>query len=180
VALIDLNLYKDYKEYYKAVNGKSSPAYYSRKAIRRGYSFIEIDRNSFIDDIYEINHSAPIRQGVPMSSGYKTKIDSYINESNYRYFGVIDNGGKLVAYCDIGFYGEFALVSKLLGHNSHLNNGVMYHMLIALNRLIFEEYRQKGYRYIMYDTYYGASDGLKRFKRKLGYRAYKVKWLWED
>jgi hypothetical protein len=52
-------------------------------------------------------------------------------------------------------------------------------MLMEIIRLIFQEYREKGVRYIMYDTFFGASDGLKRFKKKLGFKPYKVRWVWD-
>lgn len=178
VALIDLNLYKNFDEYYKSINGKNSAAYYARKALKRGYKFIEIDRNDYIDDIYEINISTPIRQGRKMSEDYLKKVEQYKSEPNYRYFGVIDEKGKLVSYCNIGFYGEFALVVTLLGHKEHLNNGVMYLMMIEFGKVMFNEYKNRGYRYIMYDTFFGASKGLKKFKTKLGYKPYRVKWKW--
>ena len=34
--------------------------------------------------------------------------------------------------------------------------------------------------YLMYDTFFGASEGLKKFKEKLGFQPYKVKWKWEN
>ena len=179
VALIDLNLYKNFDDYYKSINGKNSAAYYSRKATKREYKFVEIDRNDFLDDIYEINTSSTHRQGREMSSGYLKKQESYRNELNYRYFGVINGGGNLVSYCNIGFYGEFALVVTLLGHAKYLNDGIMYLMMIEVNKIIFNDYKQNGYKYIMYDTFFGASDGLKKFKQKLGYKSYKVKWKWK-
>lgn len=180
VALINLNLYKNFDEYYKSINGKNSAGYYSRKALKRKYSFVEINRNNYIDDIYEINTSSTMRQGRIMSSSYMQKQDNYQNEINYRYFGVINEEGKLLAYCNIGFYGEFALVTTLLGHKKYLNDGIMYLMMIEVNKIIFNDYKKNGYKYIMYDTFFGASDGLKKFKKKLGYKAYKVKWLWEN
>jgi len=180
VALIDLNLYKDFEEYYKSINGKNSAAYYSRKAKKREYKFLEIDRNNYIDDIYEINTSIDIRQGQKMANSYLTKVKSYRNEPNYRYFGVVDQNGKLRSYCNVAFYGEFALIVTLLGHKKYLNDGIMYFMLVELSRLIFNEYKSQGYRYIMYDTFFGASDGLKKFKTKLGFKPYKVKWKWEN
>ena len=180
VALIDLHLYKDFEEYYKSINGKNSAAYYARKALRREYKFVEIDRNNYIDDIYEINTSATIRQGKKMSSGYLQKQDSYKDEVNYRYFGVVNKEDNLVSYCNVGFYGEFAVVVTLLGHKQYLNDGIMYLMMIELNKIMFNEYREKGYKYIMYDTFFGASEGLKKFKEKLGYKPYRVKWLWEN
>jgi hypothetical protein len=178
VALIDLNLYQTYEEYYKSINGKNSSAYYARKATKREYVFKEIDRNDYINDIYDINTSAIMRQGRIMSSGYQELQTSYVNEANYKYFAILNKGGVVVAYCNIGFYGEFALVVTLLGHKKYLNDGVMYLMMIELNKLMFNEYKEKGYKYIMYDTFFGASDGLKKFKEKLGYKTYKVKWQW--
>jgi len=179
VALIELDLYENFDEYYKSINGKNSTAYYARKALRRGYKFVEIDRNNYIDDIYEINISSPVRQGRKMSESYLKRVTYYENKSNYRYFGVIDKEGKLRSYCNIGFFGEFVLVNTLLGHKKFLNDGIMYLMMVELNKLIFNEYKAKGYKYIMYDTFFGASEGLKKFKIKLGYIPYKVKWKWE-
>lgn len=179
VALIDLKKFANFEEYYKSVNGKNSAAYYSRKALKRGYKFVEIDRNNFIDDIFNINTSVQMRQGKNMASSYLVKVDSYMNESNYKYFGVVDSDGKLVSYCNIGFYGEFSLIVTLLGHHKHLNDGIMYLMMIKFNEIMFNEYKDKGYQYIMYDTFFGASQGLKMFKNKLGYKPYKVEWKWK-
>ncbi len=180
VALIDLNLYKNFEDYYKSVNGKNSSAYYARKATKREYKFIEIDRNRYIEDIYAINTSTPIRQGQKMSQSYLEKVEKYEDEPNYRYFGIVNREGKLVSYCNIAFYGEFSLVVSLLGHKEYLNDGVMYLMMIELNKIIFNEYHLKGYNYIMYDTFFGATEGLKKFKQKLGYKPYKVKWIWAN
>lgn len=179
VALVDLSLYLNFEDYYKSINGKNSAAYYSRKALKREYKFIKIERNDYIEDIHEINISSLIRQGHSMSKSYLTKIDQYKNVINYMYFGVVDSNDKLLAYCNIGFYGEFILVVTLLGHKKFLNDGIMYLMMVELNKLMFTNYKNSGYKYIMYDTFFGASDGLKKFKEKLGYKAYKVKWLWE-
>ncbi|MBU1667497.1 hypothetical protein KKC13_03705 [bacterium] len=180
VALVDLNLYENFDVYYKSINGKNSAAYYSRKAIKREYHFIEIDRNNYVDDIYDINTSTQIRQGQMMTENYLSKINSYKNETNHNSYGVVNKDKKLLAYCNIGFYGEFALVVTLLGHKKYLNDGIMYLMMIEVNKIMFEKYRNRGYSYIMYDTFLGASTGLKKFKEKLGYKPYKVKWLWEN
>lgn len=180
VALIDLLSYRDFEEYYKSINGKNSAAYYGRKALKREYKFGEIDRNNYIDDIYDINRSSEIRQGRKMSEGYLIKAEKYTDEEHCRYFGVLNSYGKLLAYCNICFYGEFALVTVLLGHKKYLNDGIMYLMMIEVNKIMFHEYREKGYKFIMYDTFFGASEGLKKFKIKLGYKPYKVKWIWEN
>jgi hypothetical protein len=96
------------------------------------------------------------------------------------YFGVKNKDGKLLAYCYIGFFGEFILINTLLGHKKYLNDGIMYMMMVELNKIVFEQYKKNEYKYIMYDTFFGATDGLKLFKKKLGYKPYKVKWIWED
>lgn len=179
VALIDLEKYISFDEYYTSINGKNSAAYYSRKASKREYKFIEIDRNKYIGDIHNINTSSEMRQGRIMSTGYLTKMESYKDDSNYKYYGIINKNKMLVSYCNVGFYGEFSLVVSLLGHKKYLNDGIMYLMMTEVNKMMFNEYKGNGYKYIMYDTFFGASDGLKKFKTKLGYKAYKVKWLWE-
>jgi len=114
-----------------------------------------------------------------MSESYLKRVEKYQNKKNYRYFGIANKEGKLVSYCNIGFYGEFVLIVTLLGHKKYLNDGIMYLMMIEVNKIIFEEYIKKGYKYIMYDTFFGASGGLKMFKQKLGYKPYKVKWKLE-
>lgn len=185
VMLIDINAFSTFDEYYKSINGKNSAAYYQRKALNRGYKFIQIDRNDYIDDIHEINTSSDCRKGRKMSNSYLQKIDKFENLPNYKYFGVINESGKLLSYICLGFYGEFVIYNQLLGHKDFLNDGVMYLMIVELNRLIFNEYKNStdfseggGIRYIMYDTFFGASDGLKMFKTKLGFSPYKVKWIW--
>ena len=178
VALIDLLHFNNFEEYIKSINGKNSAAYYSRKAAKRNYTFVKINRNDYIDDIYEINTSTEERQGRKMSNSYVTKVDKYVDEPAYNYFGVLDENGKLVSYCNIGFYGEFVLIAVLLGHKKHLNNGVMYFMITNLIQLIYADYIEKGYKYVMYDTFFGASEGLQQFKRKLGFSPYKVNWKW--
>lgn len=179
VCLIDLLKYGDFNDYYKTINGKNSAAYYSRKATSRGYRFVEINRNSRIEEIYDINTSAEERQGRKMDESYLKMTNSYLDLSNFRYYGIVNKDNRLLAYCDIAFYGGFAQISRLLGHSSFLNDGIMYLMLIEVARIMFEKYREKGYRYLMYDTYFGASEGLRLFKTKLGYCPFKVKWLWE-
>ena len=179
IALLDLSCFDTFEEYLASINGKNSAAYYARKAVKRGYKFIEINRNEYIDDIYRINTSATIRQGKEMSQQYLQKQEKYVDKENYRYFGIIDEKGILRSYCNIGFYGEFTLVSSLLGDKNYLNDGIMYMMLIEFHKLMFQKYRDNGYKYVMYDTFFGASDGLVKFKNKLGYKPYKVKWLWE-
>lgn len=180
VALLRIDDFKDFDSYYKSVNGKNSAAYYSRKSIKRGYCFIEVDLNNYIDDVFEINTSAKLRQGREMSEKYLTKQKEFHRNENYRYYGVLNVDGRLVSYCSVAFFGQFLSIDNLLGHKSYLNDGIMYLMLIELNRIIFNEMRGGGLEFVMYDTFFGASDGIKLFKKKLGFKPYKVNWILEN
>lgn len=188
VALIDLQEFKNSEDYLNSINGKNSAYYYTRKALKRNYSFLEIDKNFYIDDIHSINTSSESRQGRKMDDAYLEKSTNFEKIANYKYFGVLDSNKKLVSYCDIGFYGDFCIVSRLLGHKDFLNDGIMYLMLTSLASLILdnkytdikankkENELLKDINYIMYDTFFGASSGLKLFKTKLGFKPYKVNW----
>jgi hypothetical protein len=173
VAYIDLSNYPSGGGYLESVNGKNSAYYYSRKCKARGYILCEIDRNERREEIALIETSAPERQGRPMAVGYGDFNKKYVDFENYKYYGVIFKS-KIVAYANIGTYGNFACVSRLMGHAEHLNNGVMYLMLTEIISNLIEERRL---RYIFYDTWYGASKGLKGFKKKLGFAPCIAAWL---
>lgn len=177
VALIALSKYSNSEQYKKFINGKNSAAYYARKANKLGYIVSEINRNEFINDIYEINTSSQFRQGRQMSHGYREKVENYESKPHFIYFGVVDRCGVLRAYCNVGFYGDFAVVSQLLGHKDYLNDGVMYLMLVEIVSDLIDEGK---INFLMYDTFFGASDGLKKFKQKLAFVPYRVKWVYND
>ena len=174
VGLIDAKEFANADGYIQSVNGKNSAAYFSRKAQRAGYVFKEIDPNQFIDAIYAVNTSAKERQGREMGASYQEKIASYPISNVYRYFGVFKND-ELVAYDWIAIHGEIAIVSRLLGHAAHMKEGVMYLLITETVRRLIEE--NKGVKYVMYDTFFGASEGLRMFKERLGFRPYRVKWV---
>lgn len=179
VSLIDLREYKDFNAYYKSINGKNSAAYYSRKAESRGYKFSEINRNNHIEDIYEINLSSSERQGKRMEESYLEKVSSYVDVTNFKYYGVYNKDNQLLAYCDVAFFGGFAQISRLLGHKEYLNDGIMYFMILEIIKIIFKKYYFEGCNFIMYDTYFGGTDGLRMFKKKLAFKPFWVNWLWE-
>lgn len=180
VALIDMHNYENFQSYYESINGKNSAAYYSRKAKKRGYIFAEINQNSYVDDIHEINISAPERQGRIMSSSYLEKQICFKQEENYRYFGVLNKSNKLVSYMNIGNYGDFYIINRLLGHKDFLNDGIMYLMIVEAIQIMFEGYVKGEGRFVMYDTFFGANEGLKLFKTKLGFKPYRVKWICQN
>jgi hypothetical protein len=175
VTIIDCFNYIDFTDYLQSVSGKNSTAYYARRCAKMGYITQKIDPNLLQEQILKINLSAETRQGKKMKDTYRIKLDYPINEFHY-YWGVFKEE-ELVSYCWIIKNGELRLISRLLAHVDHMNNGVMYKMLTDAIEYEFSQRRSKADKlYIMYDTFFGASEGLKLFKRRLGFKAYKVKW----
>lgn len=173
VCLVDLRAFESHEEYLKTINGKNSAAYYARKAQKRGYSFQQINRNDFIDQIYEINTSAEIRQGIPMLREFTNKVEHFPDERHYRYYGVLDKEGILRSYCWSVVSGQVMIVDTLLGHKKFLNDGIMY---LLLTNIVKESMKIRNVTHLMYDMYFGGQKGLKMFKTKLGFQPYHVKW----
>jgi len=170
-ALVDLKRYPGREEYIKSLKGRNSAEQYAKKARTRGYKIIEIDRNNFIEDLYRINTSVEIRQGRPMDEHYQHKELHYPHLKNYKYFGAINAAGNLMAYANLGLYGNFAAFDRLLGVRN--NDGAMHLMVTEIICQLIENGK---YKYIMYDTYFGASPGLKAFKNMLGFEPYRAKY----
>jgi hypothetical protein len=170
-ALVDLKRFGNREEYLDTVKGRNSAEQHARKARNKGYVVREIDRNDFIEDIYAINTSVETRQGLPMDADYLEKKTSYPREANFKYFGVLNAAGKLTAYGDLGFYGNFASFSRVIGMR---NNDGMMHLMVT--EIICQMIEGGTYHYLMYDTYFGASPGLKTFKEMLGFQPYRAKY----
>ena len=167
-ALIDLGRFSTREEY---INAHHRGVRDAKKAKSRGYIFCEIDRNNYIDEIHEINTSIDVRQGRPMDASYLKKNSYYEPVKNYKYYGILNRDGRLMAYCNFGIYGDFAVFFQLLGYRN--NDGTMNLLTTeAICRFIGD----RAIKYIMYDTYFGANPGLKKFKTILGFQPYRVKY----
>lgn len=170
-ALVDLSRFHHRAAYDEEIKRHKEISRYVKRAKNKGYTVAEIDRNDFVDDIFAINHSVELRQGRPMDTAYQDKKTSYQAEANFKYYGVLDAARKLVAYGDVGFYGNFAAFSRVIGIR---NNDGIVHLLVTdiIARLV----DGGNCDYLMYDTYFGASPGLKKFKRMLGFAPYRAKY----
>jgi hypothetical protein len=173
VQLIDLRAFAAFDDYLKSINGKNSAAYYRRKALSKGYTFALVDRNDYVDDIHAINLSLDTRQGRKMHPVYLAKTTHYEHSPGWMHFGVLNAQGTLTAYLDLQIANEVAVTRTLLGHGQHLNDGIMYLLLIEVARHL---YATDTTRYLMYDMYFGTGQGLRLFKEKLGFKPYWVKW----
>lgn len=170
-ALIDLNYFNSREKYINDIKGKNKGAYQAKKAQSRGYVVQEINRNNYIDEIHEINISLEERQGQEMSLSYKEKKEFFETENNFKYYGVFNSKGKLVAYCNFGFFGNFAAFSQLLGYRN--NDGFMHMLIVEIICRLIDE---RTIEYVMYDTFFGAQPGLQLFKSILGFKPYYAKY----
>lgn len=170
-ALVDLARYVDRHAYLDQIKARNQGGYHAKRAIKRGYVFKDIDQNDYIDDIHTINTSLETRQGRPMDERYTTRRASFDKLPHYRYHGILDSQGKLVAYSTLGMYGNFASYSQMLGLRN--NDGIMHLLLAeAISRLIDD----RQVRYVMYDTFFGAQPGLRTFKTILGFEPYRARY----
>jgi hypothetical protein len=170
-ALIDLGRYTDAPAYLEAIAGKNRGAWHAKRARSRGYVCAEIERNEYVDAIHAINTSLDERQGRPMDDKYRERVERYERQPHFSYYGVLNPEGKLVAYANIGRYGNFSAFSQLIGIRN--NDGIMHLLMVDIVARLLAE---KQVRYVMYDTFFGAQPGLQQFKRVLGYQPYRVKY----
>jgi len=170
-ALIDLGRFEGPPGYLDHIQGKNRGAWHAKRARSRGYVCTEIERNEHIDAIHAINTSLEERQGRPMDQKYREKVTHFERQPHFDYYGVLSPEGKLVAYANIGHYGNFSAFSQLIGIRN--NDGIMHLMMVDIVTRLLE---QKRVRYVMYDTFFGAQPGLQQFKRILGYQPYRVKY----
>lgn len=175
VALIDLRPLASPADYVDRITGQHGAASYAAKARRRGYALAPIDRNNHVDAIHDINTSTADRQGRPMDASYREKRHRFEPQPHYRYFGVFSKHGRLMAYCNVGRYGNFVTLSQLLGYRN--NDGVMHLMVSDLvSLLLLELHAGHGPEFVMYDTFFGARPGLRQFKSMLGFRPYRARY----
>ena len=168
-ALIDLGQCGTREQYFAHIAGKNGGAWHAKRARARGYVLAEIDLNEHVDAIHAINTSVGERQGRPMDARYQEKQLAFDTLANFGYYGVLDAGGKLMAYATLGRFGNFSSFVQLMGYRN--NDGIMHLMVSEIVARLIE---QGQVRYVMYDTYFGALPGLQQFKTVLGFQPYRV------
>lgn len=173
VGLIDCRRFNTVEEYTASVNGKNSAAYFSRKAIRSGYRFDEIDAIKYSSAIHDIHLSSTIRQGIPMAAAYQRELKNYPMDHRNQYFGIFKEN-KLVAYLWIVRSGQVVIINRIMGHVDYLKEGVMYLLVTSFVEQELSSVRSN--QFIMYDTIFGASAGLRMFKERCGFIPMHVTW----
>lgn len=172
IALIDLAAFAgESSTYLHSVRRTGYAGAKSRKATARGYRLRPIDRNDHLDEIHAIHTSCEQRQGRPMDSAYRVRKTHYDTLPHCSCYGVFDRHGRLSAYCSLVRYGNFVSTDQLMGYKN--NDGIMDLLLSTIVCRLIEE---RTVDYFMYDTFLGAQQGLRNFKRRVGFRPYRARY----
>jgi hypothetical protein len=147
-----------------------------RRAARLGYRFEVFDPDERRDELLAIHASLPERQGRPIDPEYLDPDVVHDRGPDIEYVGVFLDG-VVVAYSRLDYLGEIAGMGRIMGHGDHLEKGVMF--LLTAEIVGHVKATRPGARYLFYDMFFGAPDGLRAFKTNLGFRPYYVRWVRE-
>ncbi len=169
---------KTFDEYYMRIDGSARRNY--KKAMREGCEVRKINYNDYLPDIAEVWTSTDMRQGRLMPDAYRqgavipsTNPPSNSPTHDYPYFGVFLKG-KMIGYGGCLIAGEYCGIEQVLGHADHLSLGAVPLLFIGIAKHLYEHHTQV--RYYSYGMYYGASETLRRFKRKFDFNPHRVTW----
>lgn len=151
-----------------------------KKAVRLGYRFEYIDYNSHLPAITAIHRSTPVRQGRDMpadlldGAAAPHRNPPTMNSCHdYPYFGIFKEN-HLVAYASCFVAGEICALNTIFGHSDYLADGVVPMLISSIGDDI--PTRHPDVKYYTYGLYFGASETLKRFKRKFLFQPQRVTW----
>lgn len=156
------------KKYLVALMGEyHRDTYEIRKSIRNGneYRMFDVDVHAVVD-IININNSNKNRQGKELPE-YMSDTGAYMGAFGNKKLHGIFKDDRLIAYADVVQYDEVWVIGPFMGHKDYLKEGIMYHL--------FDNFALK--YPLMYDTFLGNSEGLTKFKKKLGFEEYNAQWI---
>jgi hypothetical protein len=170
VALLRLDAFDD-------VDGYLAGLRYARRRVRRaerlGYDVSEFDPSERRAELHDIRTSLPERQGRPMDAEFLDPDAAYPTGPAIEYLGVFRDD-VLRAYVNLEYAGEIVGMMDLFGHGDALADGVMF--LLTAGVVDRAKTARPATRFVYYDTFFGASDGLRSFKANAGFRPYWVRW----
>jgi hypothetical protein len=168
-----------YDEYYMRIDGSARRNH--KKSLREGCEVRRIAFNEHLGEIGEVWTSTDTRQGRLMPKSYREGRVQPISDPpslsplhDYPYFGVFLRG-KLIGYAGCIVAGEYCGIEQVLGHADYLPFGVVPLLFVGIARHLYEHHNRV--KYYAYGTYYGASETLRRFKRKFDFHPHRVTWL---
>jgi hypothetical protein len=144
-----------------------------RRASRLGYTVALFDPSERRADLLAIHASLPERQGRPIDAEYLDPAANSPTGPDYAYVGVLRDG-TIVAYSRVRYAGDIAGMDRVMGHGDHLAAGVMFLLVAGIVEHVKEVRPQM--RYIYYDMFFGAGEGLREFKTRAGFTPHYVRW----
>ena len=153
------------------------------RCLRLGFTFTKIDPLERIEEILAINRSMPERQGRPMSEALLSgdSLRRLFASHPEDCYGVLNDQGVLKAYVDAPVVGEIAFIRNLLGDGEAMDKHVMYLCITEVVREMSERKGADGHpNWVLYDTFFGATEGLRHFKERFGFRPFRVRWVWSS
>ncbi len=200
IDIADYENYSQFESYIKKFSG-GERLRMARRASAKGYVVKTFHWNLFIPDIHSINVSTNIRSGGEMRGSYLRTVEemggppkTYLNppaavcrdywqhcfgvfapEPGYKQGEVVTNE-RLLAYFSPRRLGDFVIYSMLLGHDAHLGEGIMDLGHQHIMRWIIErkDPELQGLRYVMYGGMENGTGGLFQWKRRSGFKPYRV------
>lgn len=126
--------------------------------------------NDHLKDVFEINTSAPIRQGREMSEGYLTfptrkNIDNPCPNHTYHCLAVFHKE-TVYAYAIVHRMGDIMNISTIIGHKDVLNYGIMLLLADRIQQLA----ALLGVKAVIYGTWDSGTDGLRHWKHSTGFK----------
>ena len=147
------------------------------KAMREGYTVTtnQYDyRNSRLDQILAINQSKTERQGREMHDSYNHPQPfghtEFCHHHHFILLLCLDRNGIIVGYMEFYIVGEFAQTSRILGHASHMKNGIMDLIFVEA----FELCHNYNVKLFCYGEWESGLPGLKVFKTSLGFKPTRI------
>jgi hypothetical protein len=167
----------DFDAYYMSL--ESSARRNHKKAVREGCTFRRIQYNDHLEDIRKIWQSTDTRQGhMPqhMLRGEVGRVNdppSKTHFHDYPYYGVFFEG-QLIGYAGCMIAGNYCGVEQIYGHADHFTRGAVPQLFIGIAQDLYQSYPQV--KYFCYDTFFGASETMRRFKKKFQFFPHRVYW----
>jgi hypothetical protein len=152
----------------------------ARRAAKAGYIVQDCRAEDHQAEIVGIHRSAPERQGRAIWQDYASEEDvgDFLRQE-MRCRGLFDPSGRLRGYALIQDAGGILLVRRMMGHADDLRQGIMYLLMTETVRdLIANRARTGGADWLQFGMYWGDSEGMKQFKRELGFQPFNVRWRW--
>jgi hypothetical protein len=162
------------------VDGYLADLRYARRRVRRakrlGYTAELFEPEPHHEELLAIHASLPERQGRAIDPEYLDPNTVYQHGPDVEHMGVLLDG-VVVAYCRLNYAGDVVGTGRVMGHGDHLDNGVMF--LLFAEIVGHVKATRPDIDYLLYDTFFGAPEGLRAFKTNLGFRPYYVRWTRE-